>query len=278
MRKSKRSCCGCLLIIIVFLAVLGGIANALSDGDNEPAQSASTPTAVPVPTGIESEEPVVEESEEEAPTKEAETEPESPSPSPTPDPPPPAAEDDDAVHTAVVTRIVDGDTVELDNSDIVRLLGMDTPERGECHFDTATERMSELVLNETVTLTRDGDDADHYGRILRYIDVDGTDAGLTLIEEGLAVSRYDSRDGYGFHSREPDYIAADDGTVMQTCAPVPVPDPPEGENCDPNYTPCVPPYPPNINCSDIDFAVEVIGSDPHGLDGDGDGIGCEGNR
>lgn len=187
-------------------------------------------------------------------------------------------------HTAVVVRIIDGDTVELDSGDTVRISGIDTPERGECHFDTASARMGELVLGKTVTLTRDREDTDRYDRILRYVDVDGTDAGITLIEEGLAKARYDSRDGYGFHTREPDYISADDGAPLQTCAPEPAPAPApapapgqQGANCDPNYTPCIPVFPPDINCGDLDVSVRVIGTDVHGLDRDGDGVGCEGN-
>ncbi|GAA1803251.1 thermonuclease family protein [Nesterenkonia flava] len=186
--------------------------------------------------------------------------------------------------TAVVTRVIDGDTLELADGERVRLLGIDSPERGECHFDTASARMSELVLGQSVTLTRAGEDRDRYDRLLRYVDVDGTDAGLTLIQEGLAISRYDSRDGYGYHPRQPDYVDADALTPLRTCpveAP-PVsseaaPQAPVGENCDPNYMPCVPVYPPDINCSDITFPVRVIGSDVHRLDADGDGVGCEGN-
>jgi hypothetical protein len=45
--------------------------------------------------------------------------------------------------------------------------------------------------------------------------------------------------------------------------------------CDPNYSSCVPPYPPDIDCSEISGSVAVYGSDPHGLDADGDGSGCE---
>lgn len=46
--------------------------------------------------------------------------------------------------------------------------------------------------------------------------------------------------------------------------------------CDPNYSPCVPPYPPDLDCPDIGHPVQVVGgSDPHGLDRDGDGVGCE---
>jgi len=45
--------------------------------------------------------------------------------------------------------------------------------------------------------------------------------------------------------------------------------------CDPNYIPCIPPYPPDLNCPDIGMRVQVIGSDPHGLVRDRDGWGCE---
>lgn len=48
-----------------------------------------------------------------------------------------------------------------------------------------------------------------------------------------------------------------------------------GGGCDPNYSPCVPTYPPDVDCAEVGGSVSVIGSDPHGLDADGDGIGCE---
>src|SRR5690349_14067023 len=40
--------------------------------------------------------------------------------------------------TYVVTRVVDGDTVELGTGQTVRLVGIDTPERGQCGYDQAT--------------------------------------------------------------------------------------------------------------------------------------------
>ncbi len=53
-------------------------------------------------------------------------------------------------------------------------------------------------------------------------------------------------------------------------------DPASAAECDPNYLPCIPPPPPDLNCDDIGFGVRVIGpEDPHGLDRDGDGVGCE---
>jgi len=47
-------------------------------------------------------------------------------------------------------------------------------------------------------------------------------------------------------------------------------------NCDPNYSPCVPLVSYDLDCPDIGFSVRVLGSDPHGFDGnDNDGYGCE---
>lgn len=50
-----------------------------------------------------------------------------------------------------------------------------------------------------------------------------------------------------------------------------------GAACDPSYPDvCIPPPPPDLDCGDIPYRnFRVIGSDPHGFDGDGNGVGCE---
>ena len=47
--------------------------------------------------------------------------------------------------------------------------------------------------------------------------------------------------------------------------------------CDPAYpTVCIPPPPPDLDCKDIPYRnFKVLPPDPHRLDRDGDGIGCE---
>lgn len=47
--------------------------------------------------------------------------------------------------------------------------------------------------------------------------------------------------------------------------------------CDPSYPDvCIPPAPPDLDCGDVPYRrFRVAGSDPHGFDRDGDGIGCE---
>jgi hypothetical protein len=67
-------------------------------------------------------------------------------------------------------------------------------------------------------------------------------------------------------------------TPIPTPVPTPVPTvvPPAG-NCDPAYpSVCIPPPPPDLDCGEISFRnFTVLPPDPHGFDGDNDGIGCE---
>ena len=121
---------------------------------------------------------------------------------------------------AMVATVTDGDTVRLESGEAVRIVGIDTPERGECGYERASRALERLVLGRPVALTAPVDDTDRYDRLLRYVDVEvagrTVDAGLRLIEKGLAVARYDSRDGYDRHPREDEYHEADDG-VRQLC-------------------------------------------------------------
>ena len=52
-----------------------------------------------------------------------------------------------------------------------------------------------------------------------------------------------------------------------------------GPECEPSYpTICVPPPPPDLNCSDIPHVnFPVLPPDPHNFDSDNDGIGCQNN-
>lgn len=58
---------------------------------------------------------------------------------------------------------------------------------------------------------------------------------------------------------------------------VPVKPQPQGNNCSPDYTPCIKNNGGDLGCKDIGTQVHVltIGQDPYGLDRDDDGIGCD---
>jgi endonuclease YncB( thermonuclease family) len=184
--------------------------------------------------------------------------------------------------TWAVTHVVDGDTIDVRAADgteeRVRIVGIDTPERGECGFGEASSAMSRLVLGEQVELVAGArDDRDRYGRILRYVDVGGVDAGLSLIQQGLAIARYDSRDGYGRHDREAAYVATDQATeAVCATAPAASTGPAGGAGSGPGSGPGG----AWRNCTEAreHGAAPVLRGDPgYGghLDGDGDGIGCE---
>lgn len=146
-------------------------------------------------------------------------EPDAPAPGNGELPPTPQPSEDSGAspRTFRVAYVVDGDTIVLASGRTVRLRGIDAPERNECGSDRSTRSLTRLIAGERVRLVRDGDDTDRYGRLLRYVDIGKTDAGLRQIERGLAIARYDSRDGYGFHPREDPYIAADRASPRRRC-------------------------------------------------------------
>lgn len=121
---------------------------------------------------------------------------------------------DAATPSRTVERVIDGDTIEMTDGERVRLIGIDTPELGDCGAEAAKERLTQLVLGEYVDLVNPTSvqDADRFDRLLRYVDVAGSDAGLSLLGDGLAVARYDSQDGYDAHPRQNAYRNLDRAT------------------------------------------------------------------
>jgi micrococcal nuclease len=90
--------------------------------------------------------------------------------------------------TAEVTRVVDGDTVELADGNKVRFNGINTPEHNENHFLEAKQNMELLVLNKTVHLQKDISDKDKYGRELRYVFTADKFTNAEQVSAGLASS------------------------------------------------------------------------------------------
>lgn len=184
--------------------------------------------------------------------------------------------------TAKVIRVIDGDTV-VTTKGTVRVIGIDTPEQGTCGFEAATAKAKRLTpRGATVRLTRPGggtDNKDHYGRILRYISHSGTDLGGAQIKAGMAKARYDSRDGYAWHPKQPSYVrwdkqvkdvcggSASGGTSSSSGGS-------SGGVTDGAWN-----QPgPDLNCPDIPARfkpVRITGTDYHRLDRDGDGWACE---
>jgi micrococcal nuclease len=199
---SRRTTTNAVLIAVAGIVLAGAVAAARGDGrDGSPGAPAVASTTVWVeggsaaPTGIAG--PATGDGD--------------------------AAERAAAARTWAVTKVVDGDTIWVSRDGVsrkVRLIGIDTPETGQCGFTESTRNLRGIIGGQRVTLTAGArDDVDRYGRLLRYVDVRGVDAGLRQIKQGFAVARYDSRDGYGRHDREAAYVAADAASPKAGCAP-----------------------------------------------------------
>lgn len=85
-----------------------------------------------------------------------------------------------------VTRTIDGDTLELNTKEKVRLSGINTPEKKECYYKEAKEKLTELVAGKQVYLERDYTNIDKYHRLLRYVYIGSQEVNSILVEQGYA--------------------------------------------------------------------------------------------
>ncbi|HCR36178.1 MAG: hypothetical protein UR33_C0016G0002 [Candidatus Woesebacteria bacterium GW2011_GWA2_33_20] len=88
--------------------------------------------------------------------------------------------------SAVVKRVIDGDTVELFNGTVLRYTGITAPEEGESFADEATKLNKELVEGKEIKLEYDNYTSDKFGRILAYAIVDGKNVSVELVQKGMA--------------------------------------------------------------------------------------------
>lgn len=97
---------------------------------------------------------------------------------------------------ALVTRVVDGDTFEIEGGLIVRVLGIDTPETVDprrpvgCFGKEASNETKSLISGKTVILQKDVSDKDKYKRLLRYVYLPLPDDKLLFVDDYLVREGY----------------------------------------------------------------------------------------
>lgn len=198
-----------------------------------------------------------------------------------------------------VSRVIDGDTIVVANGTTVRLIGMDTPETKDprrpvgCFGAEAARRTGELTGAGTrVRLVYDVERTDRYGRTLAYVYRldDGVFVNAALLQEGFAqVATYPPNVAHveEFLSLQRQAREAGVGLwgacpMSKTVAPTSgaVSSAPALGNCDSSYPDfCISSPPPDLDCPDLaqeNFTVRQ--PDPHGFDGNRDGVGCQSSR
>lgn len=105
-----------------------------------------------------------------------------------------ADEIEQALARAEVVRVVDGDTVivRLDGrEERLRYIGIDAPESVtpdqpvDCFGTEASDENRRLVAGQTVFLEADREDRDRFGRLLRYVYVEGPGGDLLMVNRLL---------------------------------------------------------------------------------------------
>ncbi|MDP9249405.1 MAG: thermonuclease family protein [bacterium] len=91
-----------------------------------------------------------------------------------------------------VERVIDGDTFELEDKEVVRLVGIDAPEEGECYYDESKEALRKLLEGKEVELRKDVTGTDDFGRLLRYAVLPSASA----LSDNILADEYMVKGGY----------------------------------------------------------------------------------
>ena len=87
-----------------------------------------------------------------------------------------------------VHRVIDGDTFITNKGDIIRMIGIDAPELLTLEGIESKMYLYNLIKGKTIILEKDNysRNKDKYGRLLRYVYLDGEDINLLMLKKGYA--------------------------------------------------------------------------------------------
>lgn len=88
-----------------------------------------------------------------------------------------------------VVKVIDGDTVKLENGETVRYIGIDAPEKSECFATEATLENKRLVEEKSVRLQKDISEIDKYKRFLRFVFINDVFVNDYLVRQGFAKAK-----------------------------------------------------------------------------------------
>jgi len=186
-----------------------------------------------------------------------------------------------------VTEIIDGDTIKVGGQSI-RFALVDTPEYGEYGFNEARDLIESIcpVGSPVLVDEDDGQTQGSHGRMLAVIYCNGMNLNEAVLDEGHADidqrfcedSEFSSEEWAKKYGCTQTVQEKENKQTSPSQPPASIPPTQTKENnCDPSYPDfCIPFSSPDLDCRDIQSKkFTVLQPDPHGFDGDGDGIGCE---
>jgi len=112
----------------------------------------------------------------------------------------------------LVSYVIDGDTIQLSTDEEVRLIGINAPEVGEKCYKESKEFLKDFILDKEITLEKDIEDKDQYGRLLRYVYADGHNVNYGMIYLGYA-HKYE----YGLNTRDSSWYEEAENIAKENC-------------------------------------------------------------
>lgn len=180
-----------------------------------------------------------------------------------------------------VTSVIDGDTFYIDTGEKVRLICIDSPEKGEKMYLEAKRYLEDLILYKKVKLEKDISDKDRYNRLLRYV----------YSEDGSFINELIVYDGYAFaYPYSPDITLCSiinnaeeqaKGNELGVWHKI-IEEPEDFDETVSPFEPCS--CTEDLDCPDFDTHAEAqacfdycggVENDVHRLDRDKDGLACE---
>lgn len=93
-------------------------------------------------------------------------------------------------YRSTVVRVIDGDTLDVEAGDRIRLAIVNTPERGEDGYGAATEYTRDLCLGQKALIDLDEGQGLTFGRVVAKVYCQGQDLNRNLLDYGFAVKDF----------------------------------------------------------------------------------------
>ena len=191
-----------------------------------------------------------------------------------------------------IVHVIDGNTVRIDDTRI-RLSLIDVENSGDSQASHAV--LARVLCPVGSTVYYDVDDlqlSDKYDRTIAVVYCSGASLNQLMIEFGLGwvnnyfCSKSEFREESWARADCSDYQSSKSSSSTSSSSSSSLTSESSStksssysstNNCDPAYPDvCIPSPPPDLNCKDVPYRkFTVLQPDPHGFDGDKDGIGCE---
>jgi micrococcal nuclease len=185
--------------------------------------------------------------------------------------------------SGTVSSVIDGDTLDVltreGDTITIRLALIDAPERNEPGFNEAKNFITEQCLNNNAEVDPDNSQGLTYGRTVAVVYCEGVNVNEAILDNNLAdiyqsfcdVSEFADTNWaqeYGCSNNRSDNGDNDDVEKEDLVVSDSISNTNRVDNSDTSK---------DLDCNDFDEKnIPVASDDPHNLDADSDGIGCEG--